>query len=162
MLLKDDQIPAVDSVVQPTQIIALALISSVVIFALLCLVFSGTESLSTELDTISLVGIVFGMFAMAMALFLPDRLVAPAARSAKQLFGKEPNQLVANLARVFQTRTIFQMAFLEGAAFANLIFFFLNHSMIPMIVAGITLAGLILVFPRRQIAYDWIVNHLEN
>ena len=124
MLLKEDQIDKVDAVVQPTQLIAFALISGVLIFALISLVVNGTDSLTSKVDIISLVGIVIGAAAIGKSVFLPEMMATSGVDVAKEKFNEDPVKLAENLARVYQTKKIFQMALLEGAAFANLIFFF--------------------------------------
>ena len=36
-----------------------------------------------------------------------------------------------------------------------------KYGSIPMIVVAIALAGLVLAFPRREAAFDWITNQME-
>ena len=66
------------------------------------------------------------------------------------------------LAAVFQTRTIVAGAFLEGAAFFNLIAYLLEQSWISLLMAVVLILGVAVLFPTRSAVIHWIEEQLDR
>ena len=74
--------------------------------------------------------------------------------------GGEP---ASALAGVFQVRTIISVAILEGAAFANLMFYMvLEHSPWSLAMAGLLVAAIATKFPTAGGIADWCTRRARD
>ena len=102
-----------------------------------------------------------------MSAVLPRVIGASAARvtadkmktaSSKSFDGQGIKMIVGQV----QAANIVRMALLEGAAFLNLVLFFVDKSQIGLIAAGICLLLLVIGFPTGNRMIGWIENYMDQ
>lgn len=146
------------------QILAGMLVAGVTFFLLVVLVLRGKEKpmLNTAVTTtpIVLMGLVFGISALAMALFVPGQVVSAVRGKIR------PTDPLDDQGRILlgahQTRLIITLAILEAAAFFNLIAVMLEGSVLNLGFALLLLGLMASQFPTRGRLENWLADQLDR
>ncbi|MBL8889660.1 MAG: hypothetical protein JNL67_06755 [Planctomycetaceae bacterium] len=142
------------------QFITGALVVGVLFFALIVASLSLGKELRWDVDVLGIVGSMLGFGNVVAAVFLVPifhaqqlKLLLPSASGVKASDPKASDWddgLVRTLLERNQSTTIIRFALMEGAAFFNLIVFMVNQSLLPLIVTGAILLGMLAIFPRQS------------
>jgi hypothetical protein len=148
------------------QIIAGALASSVVVFAVVTLVVRQGEP--AESAVISYVAIPLTIACLVGSPIVASRIVGIARQSLVQGTLKPPpdaptgNGDVALLAGIYQTKLIIAAAMIEGAAFLNLVAYLLDGHVWTLAAAAVLLFILLMQFPTTGRVETWVSDELES
>ena len=149
------------------QVVCGALIMGVIFFAAVLSMIADWDPTHFDLTLLSIVGLVIAAGCYAVSVFLPNMMAGNALQviadqirnSKRELNSDEGRNLVANQ---YVTTTIVRYAVIEGAVFANLLFFFVDHAAVCLVVAAIGLALMILFFPFPGRMMTWVQNQISN
>lgn len=155
-----------DALLRTVQIIVFALVSGVVMFMAIVLLFmgAGVQPFDTG-AVVSMVMAAFGASAILARLLVPGLMVDANCRRIAQGSGnanqrhpgaKLPDTDEGKLMQVFLTKTIVGSAFLEGGAFANLIAFMLEGQIYSIVLSVLLLLGILAGFPTRSGLSEWL------
>lgn len=151
--------------VRPMQIIVVALVMGVLTFLVVVLVM-GLDLQSAAPPLISYLALGFAGVAVLALLIVPGLVVGHGRRAivngtfrasglAKPTDSANTSDTML-LAGVFQSQLIVACAFLEGAAFFNVMAYML-HGLIANLIVAVALAGAILChFPTAGSLQDWV------
>jgi hypothetical protein len=172
-MLNDPQRDYLKSVILPMQMIVGALAAGVLSFAVVLMIINPGQADAVELDPLTLSLIAAGVAAVAIVMsFLVPMLLAGAARQTI-VDGKASSTLpqpsnpeavgdVAPLAGMFLTRLIIGAALLEGAAFFNLVAFWIERQIYSLALAGVILVLILLRIPTLAGLTDWCARELKE
>lgn len=147
------------------KIVAFALIQGVIIFGVIAVVMGLQKESSDPFMTYIAAG--FGALAIVMRFVVPsivaNSMVGRLAGETSDSGGSQQQDDVQRnqLAGIYQTAMIIGMAFLEGAAFFNLIAYIVEVSPISLVVTGGLLAVMAMGFPFRGRVETWIDDQLR-
>ena len=147
--------------VRTLQIITFAMASGVAVFAAFVL---WTEKLAFDGEPNVLCWIALGFAAITflLSLIVPRISVGIAMKRIAADGVTVEQEQGQKLFPLYQTSHIIACAFLESAAFANLIAYMQSH-FVGSIAAGAVLIGLILIrFPTEYGAENWISNRVQD
>lgn len=148
------------------QIIAGALASSVVVFAVVALVMRQGEP--AESAVISYVAIPFTIACLVGSPIVASRVARMARQSLVQGTLKPLPDVPAGsgdvglLAGVYQTRLIVAASMIEGAAFLNLVAYLLEGHVWTLAAAAVLLFILLMQFPTTGRVENWVSDELES
>ena len=152
-MLSQEQTAAVEPICRVMMVIFAALVLGPLFFALIALFirFTGPEpAIVDSLDIIVIFGIGLA-FLCVMASFIVPRIALKqnASQTAKKFFGDEIEspEAAQGLAQGVLSSTIIRLALLEGAIFANLMFFLIQGSIYSLIAAIVLLMIMLLAVP---------------
>jgi len=166
-------------VVRVMQIIVFALTMGVVIFGVIVVVVQGFPAAAFRVDG-SLLGWIAGGFTAVILAVRPIVLAAITTAARKgdpTAFGAGVNTAgvppfvrelqqrlptVAHWLDTYQVRLIIGCAFLEGAAFFNLVACFVDPWIGNFAVAGALVVLLLLQFPTRDRVVDWVGQQIRQ
>lgn len=145
--------------VRISQIITVALITGAVLFLLFAL-WSKKATLDGAMGMLNGVGMLFALMAFGGSMLIPD-VVAKA--SLEQLDPEEFATLnnedrFLRLAPIFETRNIVSCALIEGAAYLNILAYFLEPFVGSLVVVAALLALLFTRYPTANTFQNWIAN----
>ncbi len=134
------------------QIIVTGLMMGVLMFAGIAIVSTPDANWNKPklLTNLGIVLVGTALFARAFVLTIITR------NQIHQAFLRESPELDAALAPVYLNRVVLGGAFLEMAAFANLIFFIVSHHWLNVIAAGSILVLLAITFPSQGKFEEWV------
>lgn len=156
--LSEQQITKIQPVARTIQLICLALISGVILFAFVFCVLTDWQAVQSNFDNIfAWIAIGFGSILTGASLVLPGIISNSLVSSAKDM---TEDVRFSKLIEILQTKTIVQFALLEGGAFACVMMFFISKNLIPLVVAAVLVATMILSFPKMDAATSWIADRL--
>lgn len=139
------------SMIRTSQIITVALIAGVVIFALAAQLLLPDGPAPQPF--IAWIALAFAVPLIALRYVIPGMLVKASLKDARQNIGHfTPNQLRP----VFQTRLILGLAMLEGAAFFNLVAYLLERQWFSMAAAGVLVLLMVMMFPTLNQYENWV------
>ena len=152
-MLTDEQSAAVSPICKTILVIFAALVFGPLFFAIIVLFirFSDEQpAIVNSLDIIAIIGL--GMaFLCALFSFIVPRIVLKqnVLKTARTFFGDEIKgaEAAKGLAETFQSSTIIRLALLEGAIFANLMFFMIQGSIFNLVAAAVLLMIMLLAIP---------------
>ncbi len=156
MILKPEQIDAVEPTIKSTRVICLALIVGVAIANITIFAFTNWNLINTKLDGIGIVVLACGILMYAMSFVIPDLI------TCKQPASKTDQQRLLRLANDYQRKTLVQYSLLEGAAFMNLILFLVTQNVLLLGMVVLALVQMIAVFPKLDSIYVWIGDRLSD
>ena len=166
-MLNQQQIELVTPGIRTTQIISFGLIMGVLFFGIVVSVIVPWQNVHSNVTILTAVGLFAALSMIVMSAVLPRVIGASAARvTADQL--KTANsksfdeQGIKTIVGQVQAANIVRMAMLEGAAFLNLILFFVDKSLIGLIAGGICLLLLMIGFPTGNRMIGWIENFMDQ
>ena len=159
MHLSQQQTEIVRSNLNMLRIVCFALITGVVIFLLLSSVLVDWQNLSMAMDTLPMVGMAVGFICIVQAFIVPGII---ASSSANSIALTSEDERVRKLSSIFQTKTIVGYALLEGAAFINIIFFFVAKNLLPLSIVAVALAAMVVMIPREDSVLSWIESRLKS
>lgn len=146
------------------RIISAALISGVIVF-LVVVLFVIKSDPQPGSPLLTYIGLGFGALALVFAFVIPG-LIGGSIKQAlidgkrvdlpAQFKAPEEVGIVGNLLFLFQTRLIIGYAFLEGAAFFNLVAYMIERQDVSLAVVGLLLAGMLVQFPSRGKLEGWL------
>ncbi len=166
-MLNQQQIDSISTEVRTAQIVAFGLMMGVLIFGVIVCVIVPWADVHSRVTILTAVGLFAAMSMIVMSFVLPRVISASAAQAtAAQLRSTDAKAIdersIKGLAGQFQTTNIIRMAMLEGAAFLNLVLFFVDKSLIELVMAAICLLLLIVGFPSSNRIIGWIENHMDQ
>jgi preprotein translocase subunit SecY len=161
----DQDLPDARNPFLAMQIIAFALIQGVVVFGIVAVVMGLNREPGDPFITYIAAG--FGALMIVMRLVVPpiiaNSMVGRLCRETSGLNepGQRDDERRRQLTAIYQSTMIIGMAFLEGAAFFNLVAYLSEVSPISLVVAGILLALMALAFPSRSRVETWIDDQMR-
>lgn len=149
--MSNHQTPAVPgSVGRTSQIICGVLIMGVVSFGVVAFLIG--KAGQPKLPVISMGAAGFGLMAVVMRFVVPMVVVNGMKAGLKQTASED---LLNQLAGVYQTKTIIAFALLEGAAFANLVAYLFEGQMWSYGVVAFLLGVMAISFPSQGQFESW-------
>lgn len=155
-----ERIPNLDSTLRAMRIIAIGLILGVLVLAsaALVVVHGGGQPAQPQGQIVSLV-----MVGIVVAELVPFALVpvmvhagSPQIQQAVTADSDSSDDESRVHLAVYQTRTILRYALCEGAAFANLIAYMVEHNWWSLAVAGGLVFIMLAMFPSRIRLEHWL------
>lgn len=143
------QPPNLEQTVRTLQIITLAMVTGVLLFAGIVVFLQLTQDAGPNAATgviISTLGAGFAVAAFVMHLVVPSLIARQQARSASD----------EQLYEVFQSKTIIGLALLEGAAFFNLVAGMVEQQWWSLAVAGGLVFWMLTMFPTQTRVAQWV------
>lgn len=157
MQQSEEWLSRVGQLVRPSQIIAAALMSGVLVFVIISVVVRGGE-LTAQIGMLTLLAAFFAVV-MAVASTVAIPVIDGAARRKIPLEASNAEEWMAasrELAQAFQMRTILSFALLEGAAFFNLVVVLIDGSIPSLGIAAALLMLMATRFPTRLKFVSWL------
>jgi hypothetical protein len=159
----------VKMVIRTTRIIVIALIVGVVFFGGF-LVTMGLANRQPNQILIAYIAAGFAAVAIPTSIFASSALANKAVQSIAAGTFKTPGQMrhmqidddLSRLALVYQQKTIVAGAFLEGAAFFNLVAYMLEGQNYSLLIAVGLVALLAVHIPRTPAVETWLEHRLER
>jgi MFS family permease len=166
IVLNQKQIEWATPGVRTTQIISFALIMGVLIFGIIVSVIVPWKDVHSNFTIMAIVGLFAALSMTAFSAVLPRIISSSAAKAnANEMRAADTKsfdeQGIKAIVNQVQSTNIVRMAMLEGAAFLNLVLFFVDKSVIGLVVAGICLLLLIIGFPTGNRLIGQIENQLD-
>ncbi len=160
-MLNKQQIELLEPKTKVVQIICVALVLGVSMFAVVIAVVTNWGGVNRDLSLLTTFGLGMGGLLFLLSIFVPAIIGKGAAKTMLQQIesaGNKPDsdEGLQQLLGVFQTKTIIRFALLEGGAFLNLIVFFVDHSIISLAVTGGVIVCMMLAIPRNEQIYEWL------
>lgn len=160
-------------VVRTLQIIVLALAAGVLLFALVAFFLPGGGLKPWDANAwVSLLMAVISLTMIPARMFMPALIAQAGRRSIASGAGEPverrsgepslPDTEEGKLLSVYTTQTIFGSAILEGAAFLNLVAFFLEGQLYSLILGLLLLAGLLAGVPTLHSLESWLERQLRR
>ena len=154
------------------QVVVLALAAGVVTFGVIVTVIGAEPpgDRQPEPSIISYLAVAAACVALVASIAVPGLLAAIARRRIVTGQPAMPNPKltlpaelgdVGPIAVVYQTRLIVSVAFLEGAAFFNLIAYLLEGQLMSLTAAAIMLIALVSRFPTASQMTGWVEEQLK-
>lgn len=142
--------PTPETVVRSAQIITLALVAGVVVFAGVAVLVVGALSQPPSGSIISLIGAGLTVMQLGLAFIVPDHMARLGSATQSQLSAE------VRPYGAFLTRHIIRLALLEGAAFFNVIAAIIEHHWWSLGIAGLLVGWMLMQFPTRERVEHWI------
>jgi hypothetical protein len=144
-----------EQAIRVMQIIAIALVMGVVLFALIAVFMLGALDEPADGFIVSLIGAAFASGAFVMHLIVPSLMTGSAAGD-----GAASDEL-SHYQR-YQAKLIVGLALLEGAAFFNIIATIIEHNWWSLAIAGCLVFWMLAMFPTRTRVKHWIESRNFN
>ena len=166
-MLKQDQIDSLSTNIRVAQIIAIALTVGVLVAGCVFASLVPWGETHTRLTVMAAVGVFFAISSAVLAMVLPRIIEASAARVAATEFKHSDGKTLSvqglkTVAQQFQTTQIMKMAIIEGAAFLNILIFFIDKSQLALIAAGVCVLLLVFSFPTANKFISSVENQLDR
>ena len=166
-MLNQHEIDSIETDFRNIKIINIALILSVLFFGIVISVIVPWNDVHSNITIFAAVGFFVALSMIVMSTVIPRIISASTAKATAgrmrageiKSFGEKG---IKQFAGQFQVANIIRIAMLEGAAFLNLIFYFVDKSLIELVVAGICLLLLGIGFPTSNRVIGWIENHMNQ
>ena len=150
MILKREQMDAIKPAINSVRFICLALIGGVTIAAIILSAITDWQQINTDFEPLAIFGLAIGFSCLASAFTIPNILFA----GSSGIEDKDTDDVkLKKLSGVFQTKTIVRYAMLEGAAFLNLVLFFVSHNILLLGFVALALAAMVVAFPKIDSVY---------
>ncbi|MDX1930054.1 MAG: hypothetical protein SFV81_26240 [Pirellulaceae bacterium] len=149
-----------DASVLSNQIIVAALCMGVITFGGFTLFQSGFMFILLPSMT-TLIGVFAAVSAIVMSFLVPafmGHLSATRLGSAQEAAA----EIVKKLFSIYQVQLIIGCAFLEGAAFLNVILYQLSHNIMSVASAAMCVALMVVRIPTKAKIQDWIASRLPG
>lgn len=148
-----------NGMIRAAQIIVVAL--SLGLFILLCVnlfnFLNDAQPLNWKLTTMTLVGVVIFVASV------PASFIAPIAiANGIRVTPAEPSAMYSQLFEFFRTQLIVGCAILESAGFLNLYMFALDHHLVSLVIAMLSVGLLLVRFPTTKKVQAWIADRLPQ
>jgi hypothetical protein len=158
-------LPPTAQQVRTLQIVAASLVGGVTMFLLVAILLRGStgplfDPARPLTDPLTLVGLVVGLSALAAARVVPD--LATTAAIGKIPTTDSPESRRGQLVQAFATRTIIGLALIEGAAFLNLIVYFINGTWPNLALAVVLLLALAAGIPTVDRLDSWLERQADS
>jgi hypothetical protein len=143
-----------------SQIIVAALCMGVLTFGGFALFQSGFKFVLPPTMT-TLIGVFAAVSAIAMSFLVPAFM---GHLSATRLGASQEavTEIVKKLFSVYQVQLIIGCAFLEGAAFLNVILYQTSHNIMSIVSAALCVALMVVRIPTKAKIQDWIAGRLPG
>ncbi len=155
--------PKFEASVRTMQIIALALIMGVVMFLGVVLV-ARAGKFDGEPNTMNFIAAGFTFLMLVNHFVIPPIIIKTQLKQAiaAGMNQQQDHEKILTCCGVYQTQLIVGFAFLEGAAFSNLVAMMVEHS--ALLIAVVTLLLLLMVakFPTRDKVKFWVQDKLRE
>lgn len=157
-MLSNDQLQPLLLRIRMSQLIAALLIVGAIVFIGLISFIADWENMNERAKMLNLFAGATGIFVLMLSLFVPKMFFAvPHLRPQKKSNGDSPNApqppvdpaLVNEFSQSLMSENILRYALIDGAIFLNLVVFTIEPHISSFIVAGIGIALMILLFPRK-------------
>ena len=148
--LTSEQIDALRPGIAQIKLIFVALVSGVVLFGVVAVVFGGPLELVLPPDMLSLILLGISLVTGVQGLVAPGIIRSAASRKLT------PVMTVTRLAGIWNSSTLVGIALLESAAFLNLVGIFMESNVIHLVVAGLFFALMFVHYPGTNRILDWI------
>ncbi len=156
--------------VRVTQIITIALAMSCAAFLAVAIVLRTGDDAKPKPEmpmlTYAAIGVaamcIIGRFVVPSVVVVSGRRAivretAAANETAKTTASSDPPaDSVSRLYTLFQAKTIVAGALLEGPAFLAIVAYWIEGSVVGLVVAGVLIVGILLGFPQRTSVEHWI------
>lgn len=144
--------PTPESLVRSMQVITLAMVAGVVIFAVIALVLIGALSQPPGQQVVSLLAAALTAVAFVLHFVLPDRM---SRQPPAQL--RPPSEELRPYMQ-YLSRHVIRLALLEGPAFFNVIALVVEHHWWSLAIAGVLVGWMLASFPTRERVEQWIAS----
>ena len=151
----------VDGKIRSVQVIAAALILGIVGALLVVIATLGLGKFVAP-DILAIFILVFGAITIGLSFVVPNFIGQSNAQKARDSHDKGSEKLFDAVAGAYMNKKIVQFALIEGSVFASILFFFINQNSLLLVYAVFALVVLLLGFPKRQEAQEWIDTHATN
>ncbi len=149
---RHDDTPDFDQRVWTMQIIAVALVMGVVLFAAVAVLGIGALDKPPKADaTVSYIALAFATVMFGAHLVVP----ATVARNARTTAGNEAMH-ASRWVAIYQTKLVVALALLEGPAFFNMIALIIESHWWSLATAGALVFFMLAAFPTKTRVAQWV------
>jgi hypothetical protein len=164
MQLSESQAELVKRRLLLMQIIAAALLNGAFVFACIVLVITDRDTWGWEPGVLSIVGILFGLGSLVASVVViklafarqfkaikndPDEMALDSSKRSQVSGMQWSDKQVHSLMEKYQNLLIIRLAPLEGAIFANTVFFLQEQSYVTLLMSGFLFLVMASLFPTR-------------
>ncbi len=145
------------------QIIAGALMSGIVFFAIIVMVMTQGK-FDGNIGILTIAGLAFAGLATINHVVVPKFIVTMQLRQAASSLTTETatEDKVRKVTGIYRTGMIIALAMLEGAGFLNLIALMLEHHVASLAATGFLFLLMLVRFPTRNRVEWWVANEIRK
>lgn len=145
------------------QIIAGALMSSVVFFTFIVLITTQGK-FDGNIGVITMVGLIFSGLATINHVVIPKLIVTTQLRQAAASLTTEATNAdkINKLLSIYRTGMIVALAMLEGAGFLSLVALMIEHHVVSLAATGFLFLMMVVRFPTRNRVQWWVADELRK
>lgn len=166
MLLNQEQAGIVAPTTRVLQIITGAMVTSVFVFGAIAAAMTDWADVKDGFSFLASIALFVAITMVVVSFILPRLLNSGVADVlAHQLKNKGEKQVgesaIKKFAGQFQSSHVVRLACIEGAAFLNVVVFFIDKHWISLAVAAFCLFMILLCFPLHGRVIGWIENQVR-
>ncbi|HMP78558.1 MAG TPA: hypothetical protein PKD54_03845 [Pirellulaceae bacterium] len=139
-----------DPALRTAQIITFGIVSGTMMALIIFLVLKLGQPIEASLTMLTILGLAASLGALVASFVVPRLVWQQGINKLKIETQNQPDSPHQSLAQVFMTSHIVKLAILEGAAFLNLLLFFLELNWVPLGVTLVLIAWMAIQFPRED------------